>query len=87
MAATVTTPKSSTLPPNLSGHVSFDARQPLASARPRCDSILHLFGAWLFDAALARVSLHPSHKETADKGEFCSNENLHVLVLWLIMII
>ncbi|CAG2186876.1 Ral GTPase-activating protein subunit beta [Mytilus edulis] len=68
MAATVTTPKSSTLPPNLSGHVSFDARQPLASARPRCDSILHLFGAWLFDAALARVSLHPSHKETADKA-------------------
>ncbi|XP_052058884.1 ral GTPase-activating protein subunit beta-like isoform X2 [Mytilus californianus] len=68
MAATVTTPKSSTLPPNLSGHVSFDARQPLASSRPRCNSILHLFGAWLFDAALARVSLHPSHKETADKA-------------------
>ena len=66
-SASVAIPKSSTLPPNLSGHVSFDARQPLAPARPRCNSILHLFGAWLFDAALARVCLHASHKEMADK--------------------
>lgn len=71
--ASVTISKSSTLPPNLSGHVSFDARQPLAPARPRCNSILHLFGAWLFDAALARVCLHASHKEMADKGNYLTN--------------
>lgn len=26
-------------------------RYPLAANRPRCNSILHLFGEWLFDAA------------------------------------
>lgn len=28
-----------------------DSRQPLAPARPKCNSILHLFGEWLFEAA------------------------------------
>ncbi|XP_031783489.1 ral GTPase-activating protein subunit beta isoform X7 [Nasonia vitripennis] len=28
-----------------------DARPPLASGRPKCNSILHLFGEWLFEAA------------------------------------
>ncbi|XP_021916328.1 ral GTPase-activating protein subunit beta isoform X3 [Zootermopsis nevadensis] len=28
-----------------------DSRQPLAPARPKCNSILHMFGEWLFEAA------------------------------------
>lgn len=28
-----------------------DIRPPLASGRPKCNSILHLFGEWLFEAA------------------------------------
>ncbi|XP_058804059.1 ral GTPase-activating protein subunit beta isoform X2 [Phymastichus coffea] len=28
-----------------------DVRPPLASARPKCNSILHLFGEWLYEAA------------------------------------
>ncbi|XP_014232121.1 ral GTPase-activating protein subunit beta isoform X1 [Trichogramma pretiosum] len=31
--------------------LSQDVRPPLASGRPKCNSILHLFGEWLFDAA------------------------------------
>lgn len=29
----------------------FESRPPLAAARPKCNSILHLFGEWLFEAA------------------------------------
>lgn len=28
-----------------------DIRPPLAPGRPKCNSILHLFGEWLFEAA------------------------------------
>jgi hypothetical protein len=28
-----------------------DSRPPLAPARPKCNSILHMFGEWLFEAA------------------------------------
>lgn len=28
-----------------------DVRPPLAAGRPKCNSILHLFGEWLFEAA------------------------------------
>lgn len=28
-----------------------ETRPPLAVARPKCNSILHLFGEWLFEAA------------------------------------
>lgn len=31
--------------------ITNENRQPLAVARPKCNSILHLFGEWLFDAA------------------------------------
>ncbi|XP_014219177.1 ral GTPase-activating protein subunit beta isoform X2 [Copidosoma floridanum] len=33
------------------GSVNQDARPPLAPGRPKCNSILHLFGEWLFEAA------------------------------------
>lgn len=29
-----------------------DIRLPLSPSRPKCNSILHLFGEWLFEAAL-----------------------------------
>ncbi|XP_055878983.1 ral GTPase-activating protein subunit beta-like isoform X3 [Biomphalaria glabrata] len=38
-----------------------ETRLPYAPKRPKCNSILHLFDAWLFDASLAGVKLHPSH--------------------------
>lgn len=28
-----------------------DSHPPLAPARPKCNSILHMFGEWLFEAA------------------------------------
>ncbi|EDS35703.1 conserved hypothetical protein [Culex quinquefasciatus] len=40
--------KSFSVAPSISAHAN---RVPLATNRPRCNSILHLFGEWLFDAA------------------------------------
>ena len=63
-ASTATSAKSSAapVPQCLPGLLSLDARPPLASNRPRCDSVLHLFGTWLFDAALANVKVLAVHK-------------------------
>ncbi|XP_062705050.1 ral GTPase-activating protein subunit beta isoform X6 [Aedes albopictus] len=47
-------PQSTSLPSsNFSSMLSLcqENRYPLAANRPRCNSILHLFGEWLFDAA------------------------------------
>lgn len=47
-------PQSASLPAsNFSSMLSLcqENRYPLAANRPRCNSILHLFGEWLFDAA------------------------------------
>ncbi|XP_050404785.1 ral GTPase-activating protein subunit beta isoform X2 [Patella vulgata] len=41
--------------------LSLESRCQFAPARPHCNSILHLFSAWLFDAALAGVKLHSCH--------------------------
>ncbi|ESO90184.1 hypothetical protein LOTGIDRAFT_233979 [Lottia gigantea] len=41
--------------------LSLDARCAFAPTRPHCNSILHLFSAWLFDAALAGVKLYGCH--------------------------
>ncbi|XP_076463976.1 ral GTPase-activating protein subunit beta-like isoform X2 [Babylonia areolata] len=49
------------------GKLSLESRFPFAPTRPQCNSILHLFGAWLFDAALAGVKLHPSHAAPVSK--------------------
>lgn len=59
-----------TTPPVNSANVEkfiLEARLPYAPKRPQCNSILHLFGAWLFDASLTGVRLHPSH---AAPGQF-----------------
>ncbi|BFZ12491.1 hypothetical protein BsWGS_15530 [Bradybaena similaris] len=56
--------KNIALPPVNSTNVEkliLDTRLPYASKRPKCNSILHLFDAWLFDASLAGVELHPAH--------------------------
>ncbi|XP_042214710.1 ral GTPase-activating protein subunit beta-like isoform X3 [Homarus americanus] len=43
-----------------------DAARLLANGRPKCNSILHLFGPWLFEAALINCNLQaspgPQHK-------------------------
>lgn len=31
--------------------LNHETRVPLAAVRPKCNSILHLFGEWLFEAA------------------------------------
>ncbi|XP_053405362.1 ral GTPase-activating protein subunit beta-like isoform X3 [Mercenaria mercenaria] len=49
-------------PQCLPGLLSLDSRLPLAPGRPKCNSILHLFGSWLFDASLANVKIHSVHK-------------------------
>ena len=46
---------------------------PLASKRPKCNSILHLFGAWLFDAAFVGVKINTVHKN-AGKRIFGENK-------------
>ncbi|XP_075152913.1 ral GTPase-activating protein subunit beta isoform X6 [Haematobia irritans] len=48
--------KSFSVAPNLTQQkalpsLSSEQRPPLAAARPKCNSILHLFGEWLFEAA------------------------------------
>lgn len=37
-----------------------ESRIPLAPARPKCNSILHLFGEWLFEAAFLGCDLQHS---------------------------
>ncbi|XP_046372123.1 ral GTPase-activating protein subunit beta-like isoform X1 [Haliotis rufescens] len=55
-------PKTATPPVSSSmGRLSLGSRFPFAPTRPSCNSVLHLFGAWLFDASLAGVKLHAAH--------------------------
>ena len=37
-----------------------DGARLLANGRPKCNSILHLFGPWLFEAALINCNLQAS---------------------------
>lgn len=46
-----------------------ETRQPLAPTRPKSNSILHLFGEWLFEAAFIGCDLPQS--------------NLFALFLWI----
>lgn len=39
----------------------------LAENRPRCNSILHLFGEWLFEAALIGVDFNKPKSSTTCK--------------------
>jgi hypothetical protein len=75
----VNMPKSST--PMLSSLIFYEPRQSLAPTRPRCDSILHLFGAWLFDAALARVRFHNCHKTVPEQGRYSDSTTVTKLFL------
>ncbi|XP_060069949.1 ral GTPase-activating protein subunit beta-like isoform X1 [Ylistrum balloti] len=61
-SSSVTTKSAVPPPSNFPGQLLLDSRQPLAPTRPRCNSVLHLYGAWLFDAALARVRLLACHR-------------------------
>ncbi|XP_064215026.1 ral GTPase-activating protein subunit beta isoform X6 [Tribolium castaneum] len=44
-----------------------ETRNPLAPGRPRCNSILHLFGEWLFEAAFLGCDLH--NRQTHDQNK------------------
>ena len=64
-SAFLSTPKQTsgstgTTPSSSPGHVTLDARPPLAPNRPKVNSILHLFGAWLVEAAITGVKVHGS---------------------------
>lgn len=61
-ASTIASKSNAPAPQYIPGQLSLDSRLPLASNRPKCNSILHLFGIWLFDAALANVKIHTVHK-------------------------
>ncbi|XP_074641925.1 ral GTPase-activating protein subunit beta-like [Tubulanus polymorphus] len=52
----------SSLPPP----VMLEAQLPFAVGRPKCNSILHLFGPWLFEAALTGVRVHGSHGSNSE---------------------
>ncbi|XP_066254147.1 ral GTPase-activating protein subunit beta isoform X7 [Euwallacea similis] len=47
----------------------FDAKPPLAPGRPKCNTILHLFGEWLFEAAFIGCDLHSQHSRQSS-GSF-----------------
>ncbi|XP_043195120.1 ral GTPase-activating protein subunit beta-like isoform X3 [Amphibalanus amphitrite] len=44
----------------------------LAPGRAKCNSVLHLFGAWLFEAALVGTSAHSSAKHTQGQSKRAS---------------
>ena len=46
--------------PSTLGRLTLDTRSLYPSGRPRVNSVLHLFGAWLINGALARVQVHGS---------------------------
>ena len=52
----------SSTPTTASGpaHLTLESRLPLAPARATVNSILHLFGGWLVEAALSGVKVHGS---------------------------
>ncbi|GAB6026097.1 hypothetical protein CHUAL_012300 [Chamberlinius hualienensis] len=55
-------------------------RPTLAQSRPKCNSILHLFGAWLFEASLLTFIEHPrkgqfATPETKTRGYHETNDN------------
>lgn len=57
---------------SLSSENKDDGARLLANGRPKCNSILHLFGPWLFEAALINCNLQASpgsqHKSDAGGG-------------------
>ncbi|XP_036357187.1 ral GTPase-activating protein subunit beta isoform X7 [Octopus sinensis] len=64
----------SSLTPSIgTGQLLLDCSLTMAPNRPQCNSILNLFGAWLFEAALAGVMLHSCHSETAQKQDRRTN--------------
>ncbi|KAJ9585303.1 hypothetical protein L9F63_002888 [Diploptera punctata] len=60
--------------------VGGESRNPLAPARPKCNSILHLFGEWLFEAAL--IGCEGAHgRELRERNEPNSNKRPSSLLL------
>ncbi|XP_013391687.1 ral GTPase-activating protein subunit beta isoform X2 [Lingula anatina] len=57
--------------------LSLDSRSPYAPARPKCNSLLHLFGAWLFDGALVGVKSLGKSGPPSRRTSFLEAENQH----------
>ncbi|KAL3276294.1 hypothetical protein HHI36_024193 [Cryptolaemus montrouzieri] len=47
--------------------LGLDSKPTLAPGRPKCNSILHLFGEWLFDAAFIDTDYQSRHTESSKR--------------------
>ncbi|KAM7299852.1 ral GTPase-activating protein subunit beta isoform X2 [Ixodes scapularis] len=52
-------------------------RSSPASMRPRCNSILHLYGSWLFEAALVGSELDTQHTPSQSQGDGSAESSVH----------
>ncbi|CAG2056843.1 unnamed protein product [Timema podura] len=59
--------------------LGLDGRPPLASARPKCNSILHLFGEWLFEAAY--VGCEGAYQGKTSRSDNTSSKRPNSLLL------
>nr|CAD7199102.1 unnamed protein product [Timema douglasi] len=59
--------------------LGLDGRPPLASARPKCNSILHLFGEWLFEAAY--VGCEGAYQGKTSRSDSTSSKRPNSLLL------
>ncbi|XP_069691801.1 ral GTPase-activating protein subunit beta isoform X2 [Periplaneta americana] len=68
---------------SLSSMVSLggDSRHPLAPARPKCNSILHMFGEWLFEAAHIGCEAAYHSKGVSQRNESNTNKRPSSLLL------
>ncbi|CAG4955634.1 unnamed protein product [Parnassius apollo] len=58
-----------TTPPNsISSQVDETEKPPLTPLRPKVNSILHLFGEWLFEAALIGTTSSPNYNQQRAEG-------------------
>ncbi|KAK9501298.1 hypothetical protein O3M35_012037 [Rhynocoris fuscipes] len=64
------TPATSSTMTSISGswEISSTHSHPLAAARPKCNSILHLFGEWLFEAAQTGTGLYANPNLTRESS-------------------
>ena len=60
------------------GHMTLQNRLPLTPARPKVNSLLHLFGAWLVEASIAGVKVYGSEKSGTRAGSSVG------CLLWLV---
>ena len=68
---------SSTSPLSSPNQTSSEPRPLPAPRRPKVNSILNLFGSWLFDAAFVHCKLHNGiNRDSSMTGKYCSRNTL-----------